>query len=189
MAFTPPPKRPSYEELQVTLNNSKILVTNQALYQTISALIHKLSQDQSISVKDITTINNTISDIVADIINIINGGPGSGAVTLAGTPDYITIAAQVITRHLINLTTHVTDRLPFANLTAATAQSILLGRRSGSAGDFEEIDLGTNLSMSGTTLNASGGASGYWAPLTDGDVDETDLIFAGGDTIMVFIPV
>ena len=36
-------------------------------------------------------------------------------VTLAGTPDYITIAGQVITRALINLTTHVTGILPSAN--------------------------------------------------------------------------
>lgn len=29
---------------------------------------------------------------------------------------------------------------------------------------------------------------GYWSPLTDGNVDETDLIFANGDAIMAFIP-
>lgn len=32
------------------------------------------------------------------------------------------------------------------------------------------------------------GEEGYWAPLTDGDPDETDLIFADGECIMVFIP-
>lgn len=31
--------------------------------------------------------------------------------------------------------------------------------------------------------------SGYWAPLTDGDLDETDLIFANGECVMVFVPV
>ncbi len=31
-------------------------------------------------------------------------------------------------------------------------------------------------------------AVGYWAPLTDGDVDATEFIFAGGECIMVFIP-
>ena len=39
----------------------------------------------------------------------------SGDVTLAGTPDYITISSQVITRGLIDLTTDVTGALPVAN--------------------------------------------------------------------------
>lgn len=30
--------------------------------------------------------------------------------------------------------------------------------------------------------------NGVWYPLTDGDVDETDLIFADGECIMVFVP-
>lgn len=29
---------------------------------------------------------------------------------------------------------------------------------------------------------------GYWTPLTDGDTEETDLIFANGECIAVFVP-
>ena len=44
-----------------------------------------------------------------------NSGTNTGDVTLAGTPDYITITGQAITRALIDLTTHVTGILPSAN--------------------------------------------------------------------------
>lgn len=40
------------------------------------------------------------------------------------------------------------------------------------------------------TVSTSGSplGEGYWAPLTDGDLDETDLIFADGECVMVFVP-
>ena len=45
------------------------------------------------------------------------------------------------------------DRLVFSHLIAATQPSVLLGRRSTVAGDFEEISLGTGLRISSTTLS------------------------------------
>lgn len=87
-------------------------------------------------------------------------GTNSGDVTLSGTPDYITISSQVITVGLVDLTTDVTGDLPLANLAQASAASKLLGRGSAAgAGDYQEITLGTGLSMSGTTLSASGSST------------------------------
>jgi hypothetical protein len=49
------------------------------------------------------------------------------------------------------------------------------------------------LSQQVAALEADGGGGGdtghgYWTVLTDGDPDETDLIFANGEAIALFVP-
>jgi len=56
------------------------------------------------------------------------GTDNSTDVTLAGTPNYLTIVGQAITRALITLTTHVTGILPLAN--GGTASSTAAGART-----------------------------------------------------------
>lgn len=77
----------------------------------------------------------------------------------------------------VALATGVSGDLPLSNLAQASGASVLLGRGSaGGAGDFQEITLGTNLSMSGTTLNASGSSS--FNPATTVELYEE---FLGGE--------
>lgn len=78
------------------------------------------------------------------------------------------IASNAITSGKID-----TAAVTFAKIQDASGASLLLGRGSAAgAGDFEEIILGTNLSMSGTTLNATGGS---------GDVATDTIWDAAGD--------
>lgn len=74
-----------------------------------------------------------------------------------------------------NFVTDVTGTLPITssggltpNISTSMSTNKLIGRGSAGTGVMEEITLGTNLSLSGTTLNASGGTV---SPLTTkGDV-------------------
>lgn len=69
----------------------------------------------------------------------------------------------------VDLLNGVKSRLQFEHFIAATQGSVLVGRESGSAGDFEEITLGSGLSMTGTVLSSTG---------SGGSIDEA--FFLGG---------
>jgi len=97
---------------------------------------------------DTEVSNNT--DVAA------NTAARHAAVTLAGTPDYITISGQTITRNQIDLATDVTGDLPFANLTQLSAHQVL-GRAGTGTGDVAGITMGND-----TILGRSG----------SGDVDD-----------------
>ena len=80
-------------------------------------------------------------------------GTNSGDVTLAGTPTYITIAGQVITRNAINLATaaNITGLLPAANggtgvnTSAAANGTLLIGNGSGVT--LANLTAGTGISV------------------------------------------
>lgn len=106
--------------------------------------------------KLIQTSGITISDGAAGTLSGTNTGDISLITTAA---NYLSIAAQVVTLGLINLASHVTGRLPFANLTAATQAARLLLRGSASGGgDWQEGTIGAGLAIVGTELRATAAA-------------------------------
>lgn len=107
-------------------------------------------------------LSGAMSDLVPSTagLAIVSNGPGSlpayqqitsvGLATNAVTSDKITD---------LNVTTaKINDNaVTLAKLAAATQASVLIGRQSGSTGNFQEITLGAGLTMSGSgVLNTSG---------------------------------
>jgi hypothetical protein len=134
-----------------------------------------------------STISDFQTTVSANTDVAANTAARHDAVTLAGSPNYLTIVGQVITRGLINLASHVTGKLPFANLADGTAHSVV-GRSGSGAGDVANITAGndTILSRSGsgnvtfnnastvrTILNVADGANNYVHPNHTGDVTST----------------
>ena len=66
------------------------------------------------------------------------------------------------------------DAVTFDKIENASAESILIGRGAGSGGgNYQAVTLGSGLTMSGTTLSASGGVS---------DGDKGDISVSGSGT-------
>ena len=82
-------------------------------------------------------------------------GTNTGDVTLSGTPDYITISNQVITRNQVDLANDVTGTLPVGN--GGTGATTLTSNRVLTGNGTSAIQAEGNLSFSGTELGVTGG--------------------------------
>ena len=94
------------------------------------------------------TPGGTSGQIEFNNAGVFGGFTMGGDATLVTSTGVMTIAASAVT---------------YAKMQAAVGTSILLGRGSSGPGTLQEITLGTNLSLSGTTLNAVAGGSGVVA--------------------------
>jgi hypothetical protein len=99
-------------------------------------------------------------------------------VTLAGSPDYLSLSGQQITRNAINLASHVTGDLPLANV-AQIAQNTILGRALGAGtGDITalsrkqvaalvEDDVELTSTSNSIAWNADDGIRNYYHDMTE----------------------
>lgn|SRR5262245_58345489 len=89
MAFRPPRKQPTFNDLVTVLDGAKLSQKQPALYQTIYQIITRLRQFQGITVDDFEQIQNDINQInssIANITVIINNLPTPTAVAYSFIP-------------------------------------------------------------------------------------------------------
>lgn len=116
------------------------------------------------------------------------------AVTLAGTPTYLTLSGQQITRVLIDLTSHVTGLLPLANLADLDTATETGTERTNTAADRTNFVRWTNtLAKTFTIANNVASAKHVWQGINAADSNLTlvagpgveltgSLVFANGKT-------
>lgn len=75
------------------------------------------------------------------------------------------------------------DSVTYAKIQNVSATSRLLGRASSGAGDVEEITIGSGLSLTGTTLSASGGGGGSLGAPTFVVTKTTDETVTNSSTV------
>lgn len=101
----------------LTFPNAGLKIADQNADHTLVLVPDEnLTADRQLSI--LVNDDNRIIDLSGDLkvsANATVSGTNTGDVSLAGTPNYITISGQTITRALIDLASHVTGVLPLAN--------------------------------------------------------------------------
>lgn len=111
-----------------------------------------------------------VTGAITELTGDVTAGPGPGSVAA-------TIANLAVTTGKI-----ANDAVTYAKMQNVSAASRLLGRGSAAgAGDVEEIQLGSGMSMSGTTLSATGTGG---TVTNSGTLTADQLILGNGTTVV-----
>lgn len=126
------------------------------------------------------TLGNGISIKSGGSWNAADGVAGGGVSD--GDKGDITVSASgatwTVDNNAITTAKIADDNVTFAKLPNMTA-SRLLGRGSSGAGDPQEIIIGAGLTMTGTTLTASGGGGSFWADAGSNNINNTNTANVG----------
>src|SRR6185369_8360835 len=105
------------------------------------------------------TVTHTAGALTANQVILGNAAADIKALGALGTTTTVLHgnAAGAPTFGAVALGSDVSGDLPFANLVQASGASKIVGRGAAAgAGDFEELTIGTGLTLTGTVLTASG---------------------------------
>lgn len=152
----------------ITLSKLAALTVSRALVSDGSGVI---------SVSSVTSTElGYVSGVTSAIQTQLNGKQATGNYITALTGDVTASGPGSVAATIAN------DAVTYAKMQNVSAASRLLGRGSASgSGDVEEITLGSGLSMSGTTLSATGGGGSGEATVFS--VNQTSHGLSVGDIV------
>jgi hypothetical protein len=158
----------------LTFPNSGLhILDDSAAFDLILSTDDNLTADRRLafSTNDANRVITLFGDLEVEASAEVSG-TNTGDITLAGTPDYLTLTNQVLTRNLIDLTTDVTGNLPVTHLNSGT---------SASASTFWRGDgtWATPTGGSGTVTSVTGTGTVNGLTLT-GTVTSTGSLTLGG---------